>query len=148
VPGTSIPAAEAALVALLQARPALATVAVGWAEPTEAEDFAYEQIYLGDVDIADSDWHALGASRRREVFNLEIRVDVSQYGDDPQAAKGRAWALWGEVLDALSSDTTLGGTIRHYSRVRATQSSGPVSMGNASGWKVGIVGRVTCEAVN
>jgi hypothetical protein len=100
---TTVPACKAAVLALLAARPALTGVVLTWAGPTKDEDFTEEMIFLGDTDRT-SDWAELGAGRRVESYSLTVTVYVEQWGDDPQAAEQRAYALLDEVEDTLRDD--------------------------------------------
>jgi hypothetical protein len=100
---SAIPAAKAAILTILEARPAMAGVTLAWAAPTKDEDYTETMVFLGDVERA-SDWAELGTGRRKEDFSVGLTVFVEMWGDDPQSTEERAYELLDEVEDALRDD--------------------------------------------
>jgi hypothetical protein len=90
---STVPAAKAALLALLQAHSfPVQNPVVQWGGPTEAEDFPKrgELIYFGETEISDENV-TLGAVRYDETYNLRVVIEVRLPGDKEQAAEVRAW---------------------------------------------------------
>lgn len=104
---STVPAVRAALVALLQARPGLAGVQVGYSHPGDALE--RESMFLGGTrgrhDPANL---RAGRKHRDEAYTLDVWVDVSADGPTAQPASERAWALIGELEDVLADDPSLG----------------------------------------
>lgn len=104
---SSAPTFRAALLAALQARPALAQVQVAYSHPGDTVD--HEAIYLGELR-GDSNIPVIRAARkkREERYALDVWFDVAAVGPDAQTASERAWALFGELEDLLAEDPTVG----------------------------------------
>lgn len=106
---SSIPACKTAVLAILAARSGLTGVKLTRTGPTKDSDFAaspgndVELIFLGRSENQ-TDWAELGTGRRTETYLLDITVWAEKWGDDPQTVEERAFALWGEVEDALRTD--------------------------------------------
>lgn len=98
---STVPAAKAAILALLRARPALNAVAITWGEPTESEDLADELIFFEDPVTRQPNWGHLGALNIDEEYILVLKVRNRIFGDDQQAAEERCWALVFEVEQQL-----------------------------------------------
>jgi hypothetical protein len=94
---STIPAAKAALLALIEAQAGLATVQTEWAHPGAAIE--RETVYFGQTRLQQQ--ARAGNRPAYEDYTLEIVVDVSLDGNDPQAAETRMWELVGEVEQAL-----------------------------------------------
>lgn len=106
--GTSTaPTFRAALLAALQARPALAQVPTHYAHPLDTIE--HEAVYLGEIR-GDSRIPVLAAGRkkREERYTLDVWIDVAATGPDAQTASERAWDLFGELEDLLAEDPTVG----------------------------------------
>jgi hypothetical protein len=105
---TTITAMRAALLALLQARPALAGVQLGYGMPTGA--LQREHMLLGLVD-ATQEYRALGTTRKFEDYAVTMHIGVMREGTDQQAADERALALMAEVEAVLRADPTVSNTV-------------------------------------
>lgn len=105
MPSSAVPAAKAALLAALKARPNLADVLVTWAHPGNAA--APEFIFLGNVSIEESD-RTIGGGIRSESAAIEVYVVVHRDGDDAQSTEQRAYDLKDEVRGAVLEDRSLG----------------------------------------
>lgn len=104
---STAPTFRAALLAALQAKPALAQVQTGYSHPGDARED--ESIYLGEIR-GSSGVPVIRASRkkREERYTLDVWFDVDAVGPDAQTASERAWALFGELEDILADDPTVG----------------------------------------
>jgi hypothetical protein len=143
MPATTAPAAKAAILAAIAARPALAAITPGWGGPTEESDVTEEMIYLGRVR-GDGEWRTLGAGNRHESYAVELRVVVMKYGDDEQATEERAFALLDEVSAALYADKFLGGLLYTPAAIESwEQTNNPAP----EQWNAQIVAQIRCEAM-
>lgn len=149
---STAPACKAAILTILGTVADLADVDRRWAIPTETEDFAaktIEVIYLGNVEITDDNWAALGNSRRRENYRLGITTWVEKWGDDPQIPEQRAWDLWSLVEAALTADirsqpsTLRSAGVRQFDQITALQTTGPAA---PKKWGTRIDARITFTA--
>lgn len=104
---STAPTFRAALLAALQARPALAQVTTLYSHPLDAIEV--EAIYLGECR-GDSNIPVLRASRkkREERYTLDVWFDIAAVGPDAQTASERAWVLFGELEDLLADDPSVG----------------------------------------
>lgn len=144
MPASTAPAAKAAILALLAARPALASVDRRWGGPTEEEDVSEEMIWLGDV-VQEGFWRVLGGGYRHERYTIGLAVAVRKYGDDEQATELRAWVLLDEVAAALNTDPWLGGLLER--EPVAIESARQQNMlAGTQQWGALIVGQIRCEA--
>lgn len=143
MPATTAPAAKAAILTLLQARPALASpVKVTWGGPTENEDTAEEHVHMGRV-VGAGEWRTLGAGRRHESYTIELRVTVLKYGDDEQAVEDRSFDLLDEVSAALTTDPYLSGLLYEPAAIEAwEQSNVPMT----DQWYSVVVAQIRCNA--
>lgn len=105
---STVPAAKAGLLSLLQARPGLAGVQIEWAHP--GAHIRDEAVYLGDTDDT-QDAVYLGNRARRQRYVVEVVVTVLRRGNDPRAAEERCWELVAEVEDAVRDDPQLAGSV-------------------------------------
>ena len=127
---SAVPAAKAAILTVLTARPGLAGVTLTWAGPTKDEDYVTEMVFLGDSE-EQTDWAELGTGRRVEDFTLGLVVYVEQWGDDPQSTETRLRVLWDEVEDALRDDlraqpsTLRTAGVLQFDAIRKRVSTGP-----------------------
>lgn len=96
---------------------------IRWGAPTEREDISFDGIYLGPTEVPEDQFLVLGAGRLDEAYRLSILVDVRQYGDDEQATEARAWDLANAVMDVLTSDLTVSGTVHRTTGYRFRQSN-------------------------
>lgn len=144
---STAPAAKAAILAAITARPALSTVATRWGGPTENEDLAEEMIYLGPAR-GTGEWRTLGAGNRHESYTVELRVVVLKYGDDEQVTEERAFDLLDEVSAALNADKFLanGGTQLLYTPA-AIESWEQTNTPTPEQWSAQIVAQIRCEAM-
>ena len=144
---STAPAAKAAILAALAARPALANVQRTWGGPTEEADVRYEMIHLGPARGA-GEWRTLGAGKRHESYTIEVRVIVMKHGDDERATEERAFALLDEVSSALTADRFLanGGADLLYTPA-AIESWEQTNTPMPEQWGAQIVAQVRCEAM-
>jgi hypothetical protein len=105
---TSVPAAEAGLLAALRSRAGLAAVQVAPAHP--GKTIKAEAVYLDDPSPVQRA-AALGGRRRAEEYSIEVVVSVLRKGNDLAGVKARMWALVAEVEEAVRADPTLGGAV-------------------------------------
>lgn len=125
---STVPAAKAALLTLLQARTfPVQNPVVQWGGPTEAEDFPKrgELIYFGEVEISDEN-QTLGATRYDETYNLRVVIEVRLPGDKEQVAEQRAWDLYAEVQSVLNANRTLSGAINRLTDRTVRQANVPL----------------------
>jgi len=110
---STVPAAKAAILAMLRARPALNEVAITWGEPTEKEDIQPEMIFFdGPVPRLPS-WATLGADNPLdEEYTVTLQVRSYTPGDDPDIAEQRCWTLIDEIEQGIRADLRLGGLLR------------------------------------
>jgi hypothetical protein len=154
---STVPAVKAALLTLLQARPALSSVLVSWSGPTRDEDFttatgAVEMVFLGDAN-SDETWQDLSPQlRRTETYRLGVTVYAERWGDDPQATEQRVYALWDEVTDTLRDDIAPGGagTLRaagllDYGQITFRQTTAPAA---GDKWGARLDGQISFRARN
>jgi hypothetical protein len=104
---STVPALRSALLAALQARPALASVQVEFSHPGDTDE--NETVYLGEVR-GSSTIPVLRAGRkvREERYTIDVWIDVAADGPTAEGASERAYALYGELEDILADDPTLG----------------------------------------
>lgn len=104
---STIPAVKAALVSTITDAIADPDVEVTWSTPRG--DKARDWVRVGDVTGQQSA-AALGRQRRQEDYRVEVLVSVIRSDvESPQAVAERAYALAGEIEDALRADESLGG---------------------------------------
>jgi hypothetical protein len=145
---STVPACKAAILTILDAVTDLDAVTQSWSAPTKDEDFTGEMIFLGEVTNEEA-WASLGNMRRRETYTVALTVWVEQWGDDPQAAEQRAYAIWGLVTEALRDDLrpptsvlrTAG--VQQYDGIRFRQITGPAT---AEKWGARIDASITFTA--
>lgn len=99
---------RSALVTLLQARPGLAGVQIGYGMPPGA--LQREHILLGLVE-ATQEYRALGTTRKFEDYTATLHIGVTREGTNQQAADERALAIMAEVEGVLRTDPTVSGTV-------------------------------------
>lgn len=104
---STAPTFRTALLAALQARPALSAVQTSYSHPGDPHE--HEAVYLGEVRGA-SEVATIRAGRkaRQERYTLDVWIDLDAVGPDAQTASERAWALFGELEDILADDPTVG----------------------------------------
>ena len=103
---STVPAAKAALVALIGA--ALAGVQVTYGRPADAQ-LERECVWVGDA----TGTHrvpvmAAGRKRRQEDYSIEVICWVAKTHGLISAAEARCFELLGEVEDVVADDPTLG----------------------------------------
>jgi len=110
MPASTVPAAKAALKALLEAwtfPPASEgqLPVIRWGYPSEAEDRppGGELIVFGQTEINTTS-PQLGNVRQDEDYTLQVIIEVRRYGDDEQATEERAWDLYAEVSTLLANE--------------------------------------------
>lgn len=131
---SSIPACKAALVEIIQARFAsgqFSTVDVQRAMPTKDEDMGRDAVFIG-MARSEENWSELGGLNRAETYSVAVTVYVEDWGDDPQAAEERVFAVLTEVSDALREDIRSDGSLRaagvlQYEASNYSQTTAPVA---------------------
>jgi len=103
---STIPAVKAALVAGLEARPALNSVQVSYGPPLPNP--SREMIWCG-IATGQQDWQAMNL--KGEQYELEVIVSVIREGQDMQAADERCFAIYAELENMLRADRTVGGAV-------------------------------------
>jgi len=123
---SSVPAAKAGLLTLLQANATLAPLyavgAVTWAHP--GKHIQKEAVFLGDAVFAEEQ-PMVGNRIHRERYTIPVWVSVLNEGDDAQAAEQRMWTLVGGVEAAVRADPTLGAAVNTLSAVVANVGKQP-----------------------
>lgn len=107
-------ASMTALQVALDARPGLDGVPVRSAPSLRADASTREAVELWDTE-ADQDWRTLGNRRKEETYRIHGGLYVLKAGNTEAvvtATRARAVALLDEILAALASDPTIGGTVR------------------------------------
>ncbi len=140
---STIPAAKAALLALIAARADLVTdaVHVAWGIPGEVPAAA-ERIYVGDVIDVGRVWAALGLQRMDETYTLQVHVETWRGGDEQTATEERLWVLVNEVEQAVRADLKLSNTVRVAQPGRIDASTFPTD----GGWVANATVRFVCQA--
>lgn len=104
---STAPTFRAALLAALQARPALAAVQVTYSHPGATLDT--DSVYFGETrGSMDVPVIRGGRKKREERYTLDVWFDVAAVGPDAQTASERAWSLFGELEDVLADDPSVG----------------------------------------
>lgn len=139
---TNAPAAKQALLNVITARTALASVQVSYGHPGDRID-PHESVFVDEV-VVQQDWETMGGSsrRRKEDFTIEVVVVVGREGQAQQVAEARAWVLVEEVEQAVRADLTLQGTVMFAGLTDATQTN----FAGPQGWVSQVVCKVTCRA--
>jgi hypothetical protein len=138
---STIPRAKAALKALLEARPGLAGVTVGWDRSAETMQ-ATDRVYLFDTIEHTRDWVVLGPRRIDEDYTLQVVVNTFGSGDAPTTTEERLWELVSEVEQAVIANIEIGGTVRQSKPDGTTSSLVPTD----EGWIASATVRIACEA--
>ncbi|AKN71231.1 hypothetical protein QR97_27900 [Streptomyces sp. PBH53] len=147
-----VPAAVDALLDILRARPALAGVRiVDGPEPVNLTD--KRRIHVGWSPFSDAavslqqDFNSAGARTRDEVFQIAGYVEVRSGDKDMKQRRDDAFALLGEVeqalraTDAAPEAPTLNGTV-----LWAQLTAGDLYQQQAKGSTAGLAFTVTCQA--
>lgn len=113
MPVSTASAAKQYLVAQIKAIPELNTVAITTAPPTEQEDLEPEMIYFDGTIRRSTRWLVLGGSPPPldEDYELTLKIDVVQAGDDESAATDRCLTLVEQVESVIRADCSLGGLL-------------------------------------
>jgi hypothetical protein len=128
---SSVPAFLTAWRAAMQARPGMAGVGVFTAHP--GDELPAEALVVDRVTTEQS-WAALGRLKREEQFTAFVVCHVAKAGageDVAAQARARAYALTGELADALRADPGVAGTVRVAAYVRDELRQGT---GNGTRW--------------
>lgn len=139
---STVPAAKAAILTLLQGASGLAGVKVSWGGPTQLEDVKREMVHLGDVEQDEED---RGFNTTTEDYTLDIVVIVRRHGDNEQATETRLWAIRQEIADLIDTNYTLGGVLNETgARVDRTRQE---NLPTDEGWFSRAYVTVRCRAV-
>jgi len=143
---STVPAAKAGLLALLQANATLAPLntlgAVTYAHP--GKHIQKEAVFLGDAVFAEEQ-PMVGNRIHRERYTIPVWVTVLNEGDDAKAAEERMWTLVGGVETAVRSDGTLGNATNVLSAVVASPGKQPRSFIESQGRVSECQVSVVCE---
>lgn len=139
---STIPAAQAFLLAAIQARAGLAGVHRAWGIPATlpAEP---ERIYVGDPIEVRREWAGLGGQRMEEFYTLQVHVETFLGGNDQQATGERFYAMVNEVEQIVRADNRLGGLVFV---ARPDGVGDPKTLPFDGGWAASGTLRVACEA--
>jgi hypothetical protein len=143
---STIPAAKAALLALIDARPALAAVHCGWGIPANlpAEP---ERIYVADAIPTERRWKALSpVAPMWEEYILQVHVETFLSGNDQQTAEMRFWELVDEVEQSVRATHA---TLKLNGAVKIAKPDGvtnPRTQPTDDGWAASGVVRFECQA--
>lgn len=107
---SDLPSIKEAVLAILNASPALAAVKVTEAKEPER---AKEYVWLYRVKST-RDWASLGRQSKDEVAKVFLRVVAILGGKDGTASEARAFEIVSTVEAALEADVTLGGVVRFH----------------------------------
>lgn len=143
---STIPAAKAALLSALQARPGLSGVLVAWGASAKPATQS-EAIYVDDATEVEREWISLGAQRLDEIYTLQVRVESTAYGDGSDVRQGvedRLWTLVAEVEQAVRDDLTLGGTL--HGKGAKPAGVEPLTFPTDEGWIAHALVRIDCMA--
>ncbi len=138
---STVPAAKSALLAAIQARPALAGVLVARGLPAQLPREP-ERIYIHNARDVDREWAGLGGQLMDETYVIEIIVETFGSGDDQVATENRLWTLINEIELAVRADLTLANTIRTARPDGSTEDTGPTD----EGWLARATTRIACVA--
>jgi hypothetical protein len=104
---STLPTVRAQLVSLLGARAGLAGVMVTPCYPGDTD--RTEAVYLGEARGHDViPVSRAGRAKRQEDYQVDVWISVTVAGPDGAVAETRAFALFGELEDALADDPTIG----------------------------------------
>lgn len=142
---TTVPAAEDALVALLQARPALSDavtlVQLGLPAEVPAET---DRLYVTDMDNL-TRGAVTDQQLRRESYRLGVLIEVHRLGaDSREDVRQRMWGMHDELEQLLLGDDELGGAV--WASHLATIDSA-VILPSADGYLGKLVARVELVAI-
>jgi hypothetical protein len=107
---STIPAAKAKLLELLEARPGLEGVGIDWVAPAKEADVKRDMVWLGDLEQTES-WHGPGSARRDESYRLEVYCHAYRPGDKPKDTELACLALRDELSAVLREHHTLDGVL-------------------------------------
>lgn len=138
---STIPAAKAALLAALQARPALAAAHVARGIPAKPAA-RKERVYIGNARDVQRTWAGLGGQRLDETYVLDLVIECFRSGDDQAGTEVRLWELVNEIELTVRADLTLAGTVRSCRPDGSTEETGP----DEGGWLARAVTRLAVEA--
>lgn len=141
---STIPAAKAALLALIDARPGLDGVHVAWGIPAELPQ-ELERVFVGDAVEVSREWVSLGAYKLDEEYTLQVHVETFAAGNDQATTEQRLWTLIAEVEAAVRDSVpklTLNGTVR-VARPDAVDTQ---TLPTDDGWAASATLRIVCEA--
>lgn len=140
---SSIPGAEAQLVAALAARTGLASALVQEGLPTEIPNET-ERVYLLGAENA-TRTRITEQGTKRETFTMPVLVEVRGYGKDSRAdTKDRAWEIVGELEDTIAADPELDANVADATTGTITA---PAARPTEDGWLMHITVDVNCVSV-
>jgi hypothetical protein len=138
---STIPRAKAALKALIEARPGLTGVQIGWDRRAGPQTVA-EQIYMFDTIEHSRAWIMLGRNKIDEEYVLQVVVDTFGSGEDPTATEERLWELVSEIERAVLENLQLTSTVREAKPDGVLSQLAPTD----EGWIASATARIRCKA--
>jgi len=138
-----VPAAKDALKAILNARPAWATIEVMDGGPTEGEDYTYDAFWFEPTEIPSDAWASVGAGSRRIAFRLGFVISVLREGDNERDTEDHVWTLYEDLLAAIKANPTLNGVVLQVGDVQGRQVNGPRSK---TVWQAAFIGSIGCTS--
>lgn len=111
-PASTVPAAIAALLALLQAQPLLARVQVVDEDP--GDTIENEGMIVGDIADGQHGYVVMRAGKkpRDETYTLPVEVWTIRPGEGTRAARDRVFELLAVIEDVVATDPSLGNVVR------------------------------------
>lgn len=139
---STIPAAQAYLLGVIQARPGLTGVHVAWGIPADLPS-DLERIYVGDPIEVSREWAGLGGQRMDENYTLQVHVETFAGGNEQQATGERFYTMVNEVEQAVRADNRLGGLVF---AAKPNGVADPKTLPTDDGWMAGGTLRIAVEA--
>ena len=144
--GSTMYAAKAQLLTLLQANSTLSSIQVAYGDPGEA--MRRECVHLGDVTANTQIPEALASGRRRRIedYTLDIEVFVQSKAAGQQECEQRALVLANAVEDVLADYPTLDNGVTGLMFVEASGMSMSTGEAGIDGPRVQVTVHATVKA--
>jgi hypothetical protein len=136
-----VPQAKTALKAILAARGAWAAVDIRDGQPTEGEDVTRDAFWFEPTEIPQDAWIA-GGLTRAVTFRLGFTIALIRDSDDERATEDLAWTLFEDLMTALKTDASIGGTVLTVDDVTGRQINQPMP----NQWRAVFTGAITCRS--
>jgi len=146
---STIPAAKARILVVLDALPGLDGVLVQRGLPTDQPP-ERERVYIDNAVDISREWMMVGRRRLDESFTVRILVETFLDGDDQTAGEDRMWTIVAEIEQALILDLTLNGILTGNTERPSGIKPGGIEDQNSfpapDGWISHAVLRMDCAA--